>query len=141
MSAPGYKPLPSLSWIHTLKMIFISAGPQSINARVVTWAPMSSKTYFTVHLIRQDCGTWMGIRGVMIVRRRRRSFIVAQEATNKDGQFHDIVPECSCYFSFHELLWWSHDTVLGHLGCCCHDPASEAVSFQFHQQLFLYIEL
>lgn len=72
----------------------------------MTWAPMSSKVYFTVHLIHQDCDTWMGIQGVMIVRRSSGSFIMVQELTNIDGQFHDVVPECNGYFSPHELARW-----------------------------------
>lgn len=34
---------------------------------------------------------------------------MVQELTNIDGQFHDIVPECSSYFSFYELLGGGDD--------------------------------
>ncbi len=32
-----------------------------------------------------------------------------QELTNIDGQFHDIVPECNCYFGPYELHGGSDD--------------------------------
>lgn len=50
---------------------------------------------------------------------------MAQELTNIDGQFHDTVPECSGYFSFHELLGGGDDTRV---------VASETISLQFYHQ-------
>lgn len=38
------------------------------------------------------------------------SFIIVQELTNTDEQFHNSVPEYSCYFSYHELHAGGDDT-------------------------------
>lgn len=53
--------------MHMGIMILSQFDLKALKRHFMTWAPVSSKVYFTVHLIHQDCNTWMGIQGVMIM--------------------------------------------------------------------------